>query len=77
MTKKELNEWFTLVKMIEKRKELYNSGYEKLINLNYSVMEMAHNIHNKNMMEDLKALRDNDGFNAIDIKTGERSSVPF
>ena len=46
MTKNELNQWWRLLK----DRERSDWEYQELIRLNYLVMEVAHEIHNTNMM---------------------------
>lgn len=48
MTKNELNQWWRL----NQNKERSNWEYQELIRLNHLVMEVAHEIHNTNMMKD-------------------------
>lgn len=50
MTKKELNTWFMYCKQIRNGYHMSDSDYRELISLNHSVMEIAHGIHNDNML---------------------------
>lgn len=52
MTKKELNEWYMYHKQIKNGYHMSKSDYQELIRLNHRVMEIAHEIHNKNMLDD-------------------------
>ena len=50
MTTKELKQWHSLIKTIKAGEKLDASDYQELLRLNYLVMELAHFIHNDNML---------------------------
>ena len=50
MDKTELIRWYELIKMIDYMK-LDKYDYMELLRLNYQVIELAHKIHNDNMLE--------------------------
>jgi hypothetical protein len=57
MTQKELITWFRYIKAINKPQThdnyMENEDKQELIYLNHRVMEMAHDVHNKNMLNSL------------------------
>ena len=54
MTKEELNQWQMLVKQVNNGYHLSNGDKQELLRLTHLVMETANNIHNKNMLDNLK-----------------------
>lgn len=50
MTKEELEQWWTLREQIVNGWHMSDSDYRELIRLNHLVMEIAHKIHNDNML---------------------------
>jgi hypothetical protein len=54
ISKKELNKWFTLTLQVKNGYHLSSQDKTELLQLNYKVMETAHDIHNKNMLNNLK-----------------------
>ncbi len=54
MTQKELELWFSYMLTIEAGEKLGHSDYSELLRLNHKVMELAHKIHNKNMLKEDK-----------------------
>ena len=54
MTKEELKQWQILVSQVNNGYHLSNSDKQELLRLNYQVMEIANNIHNQNMLDNLK-----------------------
>jgi hypothetical protein len=53
MTKKELNQWKMLADQLKNGYHLSSQDKTELLILNYKVMEIANNIHNKNMLNNL------------------------
>lgn len=51
MTQKELLEWHTLQKQVKNGYHMERWDWQELTRLNHQVMEMAHEIHNKNMID--------------------------
>ena len=55
MAQEELNRWFELYQLNTKTGyKLDKSEIQELVRLNHLVMEATHEIHNKNMLNDLK-----------------------
>ena len=54
MTKQELLRWYELVtnEDIKNKSVGFESEYQELIRLNGEVMEVAHDVHNSNMLRD-------------------------
>jgi hypothetical protein len=50
MTQKELIYWFRYSKDLKKGTFMEREDYRKIIRLNHLVMEIAHEIHNNNML---------------------------
>lgn len=53
MTQKELNQWKMLADQVKNGYHLSSQDKTDLLRLNYRVMEIANNIHNKNMLNNL------------------------
>lgn len=53
MDKKELNQWKMLVDQLKNGYHLSDQDKRELLILNYKIMEIANNIHNKNMLGNL------------------------
>ena len=51
MTEKEVLKWFNLITTAKTGNKLDYYDYSELLRLNYLVMELSHDIHNKNMLE--------------------------
>jgi len=50
MTKQILNDWYKLVRQVKNGYHMSEHDYRELIRLNGEVMEVAHDIHNNNML---------------------------
>jgi len=53
MTNKELNQWKMLANQLKNGYHLSSQDKTELLILNYKVMEIANNIHNRNMLDNL------------------------
>jgi len=53
MNQKELNQWKMLGDQVKNGYHLPNQDKQELLRLNQRVMEIANNIHNKDMLNDL------------------------
>ena len=53
MNQKELNQWKMLANQVKNGYHLSNQDKTDLLRLNHQVMKISHDIHNKNMLNNL------------------------
>jgi len=51
MNKKELNQWYALLKQVKNGYHMSDNDKRELLSLNHRLMEDVHDIHNKSMLD--------------------------
>lgn len=54
LSKQTFNEWYTLLKQLDNGYHLSIHDMHELIRLNHEVLEIANNVHNSNMLNNLQ-----------------------